>query len=312
MQWPGVVRSGRASEALVMNADIAPTILDAAGAEIPGEMQGVSLMPLLTSRRTPGDWRTATYYHYYEYPAEHNVPRHYGIRTDRYKLLHYYHEVDAWELYDLEADPHELNNLYRDPAYRDLREELRRLLIDTQESYADRPTLFTAYLEPEKLLNRALGKPVSFANPPAEAYNRGADTTLTDGLVWTYHLYTGMEPRDWLGFREVPFDATVDMGEVVPIRFLALNAFQHVFQQAYLPTRVEFYTSVDGRSFELAGRVTPPQGDEQHRTRFIELPNVETDARYVRVTASNLEEIPDGRPGSGNRAWVYVDEIIVR
>jgi arylsulfatase A-like enzyme len=80
--------------------------------------------------RRPGDWRQSIYYHYYEFPAVHMVAKHYGVRTDRYKLIHYY-ETDEWECFDLEADPHELRSVYGDPGYADvvagLKEELARL-----------------------------------------------------------------------------------------------------------------------------------------------------------------------------------------
>ena len=95
---------------LVQNIDIAPTLLDLAGQPIPEDMDGMSLLPLIKGEST--QWRQWLYYHYYEYPAEHSVCRHYGIRTDRYKLIHFYYDIDEWELYDLKSDPHEMNNLY--------------------------------------------------------------------------------------------------------------------------------------------------------------------------------------------------------
>ncbi|HCA78478.1 MAG TPA: sulfatase, partial [Bacteroidetes bacterium] len=115
---------------MVMNLDFAPSFLDYAGVPVPKDMQGRSLKSIL-NRNVASDWREAIYYHYYEYPAEHSVKRHYGIRTKRYKLIHFYFDIDAWELYDLEKDPHELVNLYDNPSYAltvlELREELERL-----------------------------------------------------------------------------------------------------------------------------------------------------------------------------------------
>ena len=92
-------------------------------------MQGVPVRrhPATGDGKPP---RTSVYYHYYEYPAVHMVKRHYGIRTKRYKLIHYYYDIDAWELFDLERDPRELRNVIDDPAYAsdppDLKSELRR------------------------------------------------------------------------------------------------------------------------------------------------------------------------------------------
>lgn len=117
---------------MVQNIDYAPTILDLAGAEIPDDIQGVSLLPLLRGEK-PKEWRKSLYYHYYEFPAEHAVKRHYGVRTERHKLIHYYNDIDEWELFDLEKDPAEMRNLYGKPGYEkvtsQLREELKRLQL---------------------------------------------------------------------------------------------------------------------------------------------------------------------------------------
>ena len=94
-------------------------------------MQGRSLVPLLKGE-TPPDWRTSFYYQYFEYPVPHHVRPHYGVVTSRYKLVHFDSpDVDEWELFDLERDPHELRSVYGEPAYTavvaDLKRELDRL-----------------------------------------------------------------------------------------------------------------------------------------------------------------------------------------
>jgi len=99
-------------------------------------MQGVSIRPLLQGR-TPSDWRKSMYYHYYEYPAVHSVKRHYGVRTERYKLIHFYNDIDEWELYDLKSDPDEMRNVYSDPAYADTVKELTVELKRLREKYKD-------------------------------------------------------------------------------------------------------------------------------------------------------------------------------
>ena len=116
-----------------LNLDSAPTILDYAGVDIPPQMQGRSLRPLLEGR-TPEGWREMIYYQYHEPPAAPNVATHYGVRTDRYKLIHYsddYGGPEVWELIDLEKDPLEYVDFYDDPAYadivRELKEQLRQL-----------------------------------------------------------------------------------------------------------------------------------------------------------------------------------------
>lgn len=137
VKWPNVVFPGSRKTEMVQNIDYAPTFLDIAGAEIPADMQGVSLLPLLRGDRiADGSWRDSIYYHYYEYPSVHMVPRHYGIRTDRYKLMHFYH-FDEWEFYDLQTDPDELTNLYNDPTHAELIAEMKQKLADLQSHYED-------------------------------------------------------------------------------------------------------------------------------------------------------------------------------
>ena len=121
---------------LVQNIDYAPTFLELAGVPIPADIQGESLLPLLKGER-PENWRNSLYYHYYEYPAEHSVKRHYGVRDDRYKLIHFYNDIDVWELYDLQEDPHEMNNLYGKPSYEAVTKRMRDELYKLQKQYDD-------------------------------------------------------------------------------------------------------------------------------------------------------------------------------
>lgn len=121
---------------MVQNIDHASTFLDLAGVDIPEDLQGVSYLSLLKGEN-PDDWRKSLYYHYYEYPAEHAVKRHYGVSTDKYKLIHFYYDIDEWELYDLENDRHEMNNLYADPRYADIIKQLKEELYRLQVQYDD-------------------------------------------------------------------------------------------------------------------------------------------------------------------------------
>jgi len=121
---------------LVQNIDYTPTFLELAGLPVPEDVQGVSLVPLLKGEK-PADWRKSLYYHYYEYPAEHMVCRHYGVRTERYKLIHFYEDIDAWELYDLQNDPMEMHNLYGKPGTEELTRELKTELEKLQVQYDD-------------------------------------------------------------------------------------------------------------------------------------------------------------------------------
>ncbi len=121
---------------MVQNIDYAPTFLDIAGVEIPDDIQGESLLPLLRGEH-PDNWRDQIYYHFYEYPAEHAAKRHYGVRSDRYKLIHFYNDIDHWELYDLANDPAEMNNLYGKPGMEAVTSKMMERLKNTQKQYDD-------------------------------------------------------------------------------------------------------------------------------------------------------------------------------
>lgn len=131
----GFDRRGDITE-MVQNIDYAPTFLELAGVEVPEDIQGLSLLPLLKGEH-PKDWRKSLYYHFYEYPAEHMVKRHYRVRTDRYKLIHFYNDIDEWELFDLKNDPSEMNNLIDNPDYADVLDSMKIELNKLQVQYKD-------------------------------------------------------------------------------------------------------------------------------------------------------------------------------
>jgi len=133
VRWPYQVDAGQINESLVSNVDFAPTFLDMAGAEIPADMQGKSILSTLKNGTDP-DFRDAFYYQYYEYPGAHCVRRHYGVRTDRYKLIYFY-GIDEWEMFDLQEDPDELNNIYGSADYADIQAGLEVRLTELREEY---------------------------------------------------------------------------------------------------------------------------------------------------------------------------------
>lgn len=138
MRYPKLMKPGSKSDAICMNVDFAPTFLDFAGVEVPEDIQGQSLLPIIKADGKVVDgWPQIAYYHYYEYPAEHSVKRHYGIRTERYKLIHFYNDIDEWELYDLQTDPREMNNIYGKEGTEAITAELLKKLKAVQEKYND-------------------------------------------------------------------------------------------------------------------------------------------------------------------------------
>jgi arylsulfatase A-like enzyme len=134
MRYPGVIKSGTINNQMVMNLDLGPTILDAAGIKIPNDMQGKSFLPLVKGSSQKG--RNAMYYHYYEY-GEHAVSPHFGISTGRYKLIRFYTRVNSWELFDLEKDPSEMLNIYGKKGYEKITVELKKQLAQLIEQYED-------------------------------------------------------------------------------------------------------------------------------------------------------------------------------
>jgi arylsulfatase A-like enzyme len=145
IRYPKEIQPGTVIDDLVQNLDFAPTFLNYAGIEVPEEMQGESFRKLVAGKT--GEWRDAVYYTYYEYPSVHMVKRHYGVATDRYKLMHFYYDIDEWEMYDLETDPMEMQNIYDDPDYADVREMLHERLEELREYYGDSDELNDHFLK---------------------------------------------------------------------------------------------------------------------------------------------------------------------
>jgi arylsulfatase A-like enzyme len=141
VRYPREIRPGTVVDDVVLNIDFAPLFLDYAGAPIPDTMQGRSFRSILRGRM-PGDWRDAMYYHYWTH--QDRRPSHYGVRTRRYKLIFYYGLIrmgrspeDCWELYDLETDPHERQNQYDNPKYKETIPALKQRLQALREHYSD-------------------------------------------------------------------------------------------------------------------------------------------------------------------------------
>jgi len=168
IQYPKSIPKGTVIDALTQNLDFAPTFLDYAGVEIPQNMQGKSLKPLLSNFNTDSSFRNAIYYHYYDFPAFHMVKRHYGIRTDRYKLIHFYDDINQWELYDLEEDPKELKNIYDDANYAEIQKKLHLELKDLQKQYGVTEEEFAT--TPKEKVKKAYENFARLADEDPESY----------------------------------------------------------------------------------------------------------------------------------------------
>jgi len=143
VRYPGHVKPGIASDKMVLNLDMAPTLLEIAGLSVPSEMQGKSMLPL-AEQKPNVEWRKDWLYEYYEYPGFENVRPCRGVRTDRYKLIHFFIEPQEFELYDLQSDPIEANNLYGKPEYEaitnELKQRLAALRAETKDTFEYKPT----------------------------------------------------------------------------------------------------------------------------------------------------------------------------
>jgi len=145
MRYPKEISAGSKVNALIQNLDFAPTFLDYAGVPIPEDIQGESFRNIVNQKTENG--RDAIYYTYYEYPSVHMVKRHYGVRTERYKLMHFYYDIDEWELYDLEKDPTEMINLYGQKEYEEVQKKMHLRLSELREKYGDSDELDQMQIE---------------------------------------------------------------------------------------------------------------------------------------------------------------------
>ena len=153
---PRTIEAGTTSDAMIMNVDFAPTLLDMAGLEIPSEMQGKSFKGAFEGDEN--NQRKSVYYHYYEYPIWHKVQPHYGVKTDRYKLMHFYYSMDEWELYDLKTDPNEMHNIYSE-APEELIDSLKNELEALRKEYKDDGSIEQMKIMTDTVIRRVYNEP---------------------------------------------------------------------------------------------------------------------------------------------------------
>lgn len=162
IRYPKEIEPGTVNEDIVLNIDFAPLFLDYAGIATPSYMQGESFRANLKDR-TPAHWRKSMYYRYWmNDDNDHHVAAHYGIRTERYKLAYFYAQplgirganksslTPEWELYDLQNDPAEMQNIYNDPANKKLIAQLKKELLQLKEKYDDQDSKYPEMVELNK------------------------------------------------------------------------------------------------------------------------------------------------------------------
>ncbi len=295
---------------MLTNADFAPTILKLAGAEVPGDVQGESFHEILTGN-SPDNWRDAVYYHYFEYPAVHQVKRHYGIRTEKYKLIHFYYDVDEWELYDIETDPGEMINLAEDPAYAEIIETLKERLYVLQEEYLDTDHQQFLPISVDSISHIGVGRPYKLKNKPSRG-NCAQYKTLTDGIAYPEGEAYNIGLDNWCGFQGDDFIFEMDLGETMKISEIRVGFLQDQQRWIFPPKTVEFMTSQNGMEYMSITNALCNELNKDDkimkRIAHAAYPGLET--RFIKIKAKNIT-LPEWHGGAGKPAWLFVDEVIV-
>lgn len=305
---PGLEASN--DDHMLTNADFAPTILKLAGVEVPGDVQGESFHEILTGDG-PDNWRDAVYYHYFEYPAVHQVKRHYGIRTEKFKLIHFYYDVDEWELYDLEKDPGEMINLAEDPAYTEIIETLKEKLYDLQKEYLDIDHQQFLPLSVDTISHMGVGRPYELKYKPSRG-NCAQYKTLTDGIAYPEGEAYNIGLDNWCGFQGDDFIFEMDMGEIRAISEISAGFLQYQQRWIFPPKTVEFMTSQNGMEYmsitnALCNELNKDDKIMKRIARAV-YPGLET--RFIKIKAKNTT-LPEWHGRAGKPAWLFVDEVIV-
>jgi len=220
IRWPGKINPGTAITQFVQNIDYAPTFLEMAGASVPEAMQGSSLLPALTGNTT-NDWRESLYYHYYGH-GKHNVPRHEGVRTERYKLIRYYTDGN-WEMFDMQNDPNELVSVYENPQYQKIVKMLKNELQKLRVQYEVPPNAFG-----KKIFNSNLLINSGFETKNGKSKQIAANWNQTGNAKrqeWGQRTgKAGMMFQKWKGFTGDVYQAVstnIQKGETVMLNFFA-------------------------------------------------------------------------------------------
>ncbi len=315
MRYPKEIGKGKITNEMMMNIDFAPTFLEYADVTIPDDMQGESMRQLLKGH-TPDDWRNEVYYHYYEYPkGGHDVKRHYGIRTHDFKLIHYYYDIDEWELFDLKIDPHELNNLYDNSDYGDKVSDLKTKLMELRKKYKDNnQDDFLPKQHYSAVSHKAVGSSVLLLNPYSKKYSGDNPNALTDGKISIENLSQVDNYEVFQGFQGTDLIATIDLQKETEITSISAGFLHNTDAWIFSPNWVEFSVSNDNSSFQTLGkveRIIPVKSGKEIRESY-ELKTRNIRARYVRVHAKNIAVCPNWHKGAGGKAWLFADEIIVK
>lgn len=310
MRYPKAVKQGWVCDKMVQNLDFAQTFLDYAGVEAPKEMQGMSMRPVL--EQTGGEWRDAIYYQYFEYPGIHAVKRHYGISTERYKLIHFYFDNDEWEFYDLQNDPHEMNNRYADPEYATIIEDLKTRLTELRQQYDVPSTEQELSKRVITIPNLAKDAKVSILQGADKPYDAPA-AYLCDGKGKSFTPLWASDYDNFLGFNGNDLEAVVELKANTPINSIKMRFLDKRGAWVYAPEIVELAVSQDGQHYDAIETNWLDKTEVMNNVFVVEkgATGLKAKVRYIKVRAQNFGLIPTGHPGAGHPSWMFCDELIV-
>jgi len=306
---PAESKHNAVCNSLVQNIDFAPTLLDMAGVPIPSDMQGISLKPLLHD--PTAKVRDAVYYQYFEFPAEHSVKRHYGIRTERYKLIHFYYDEDSWEFYDLTKDPDEMHNLIHDKRSQNTIKSLRKQLLDLRKKYKVPELQEELQMGFLHVTNKAKDMDVQFTFPPSIKYS-GGKNVLTNGIIRTMNAWHPGDLSEWQGIEGNNMEVVVKMRKTIKADSISVNCLDHESAWILLPAEVIIEVSSDGNNYQkLAVSSSLFSVYSNRRIVHYSAKTGNDSFQYVRIRLLNRGFLPDTHPAKGKPAWVFADEIIV-
>ncbi len=313
VKYPGHTKAGSVNSDFVMNLDYAETLLDIAGINPPKEMQGRSFKPLLENKTVP-DWRKSVYYHYYEYPAEHNVKRHYGVRTERYKLIHFYLDVDEWELYDLKNDSNELNNVYANPKYATVVNDMKIELEILKKQYGDNIDDTVSYGKTllANVNNLAKNADVKLKYPASPKYKGSTPSPLTDGIINQPNAQGfPRNYKNWLGFEQSDLDVTIDLKSEMKLTKITARFMDNQDAWIFSPINVEISVSTDGKEYVTLKIDNDKVNVKGNVLDIYKAIIKKSKVRYIKLVAKNVGTCPKGHLGEGKPAWLFIDEVIV-
>ncbi len=304
----GIQRNER-TDALCYLNDIFPTLCDLAGLPVPKSVEGKSLAPVLKNKNKI--IRDNVFYAYRNFQR--------GIRTnDNWKLIRYnVNNEDTVQLFNLNKDPWEMNNLAPDPAYHSKLNDLTAMLeeymrqiddpMDLKKENWGKPRIILPDLKVDHL---AKGKPVELLTKYSPKYTGGGPAAITDGL----HATLRVGDPHWQGYEGNNFEAIIDLEKPIDVGFLSSRYLLDAGSWVFFPEYVEYSISKDGESWINIGKMKHKVNQNTEEKEFIDM-DVRFEkmkVRYVKVKAKNIGKCPPWHVGSGGKAWIFVDEVVVK